>query len=76
MEDPTLAATLLVAVSVLWVCWKWIYHSLETKRPFPGVPMPDGSHWLLGHLGQLVDGNFRASVAWLKESADQHGHVG
>ncbi|CAB9526858.1 Leukotriene-B(4) omega-hydroxylase 2 [Seminavis robusta] len=76
MEDSTLVAQVVVAVSLLWVCSKWIRHYLETKRPFPDVPMPDKSHWLLGHLNLFIDANFRASMGSLKAPTNQYGQVG
>ena len=56
---------LVVGVTlIMYLAWRMIRHHLETKKPFGDkLPMPPGSHFILGHMGTCQFGaDFRDSL--------------
>jgi len=87
MEQPHLSPILnfLVAMLLLLfllhlVATKWIMARMQTKKPFPELPMPlKGNHWLFGHMKTLYGGDseFPHSILRVqKQSANAYGQTG
>jgi cytochrome P450 len=76
--DVSLNYTCLVVglLSVVHFVWCRYQAFLETKTPFPNLPMPPGSHWFLGHLRQM-GGDFRvAQFRMGLEHCNPYGQTG
>jgi cytochrome P450 len=68
-------AAVVVAVTIFYAIGK---PYLETRKPFPGMPMAANCHWLLGHVHishnkKLFPESF---LSVLHDDADVHGRVG
>lgn len=68
-------ATSTAAVYALWRLV--IKPHLESRKPFPDLPMAGGNHWLLGHIPILKETGFgnEAQRQWMFSSADEKGRT-
>jgi cytochrome P450 len=74
--SPEGKAALLVGATFIYVSWRMIRRHLETKKPFGDqLPMPPGSHFILGHMGTRQFGaDFRDSLKGMfVDYADEYG---
>ena len=72
---PTETATVVVSLTLLYMAWRLFRRHLESKKPFFNLPMPPGSHCILGHMGTRVFGaDFRDSLKGMfVDYADEYG---
>lgn len=74
--SPKGTAAILGGATLLFMVWRKIRRYLEIKKPFgDDLPMPPGSHFILGHMGTRVFGaDFRDSLKGMfVDYADEHG---
>ena len=63
LKDPSFAAAAVtVVVAFVYAVAARFKRSLETRKPVPGLPMPEPCHWLHGHAMILPAGDFRDAV--------------
>ena len=75
---PMALALFVLGVTTLYLlCKAWRRH-LETKKPFPNVPMAKGSHFIFGHAGDMLSAdNFQEAFKRIEvESANEYGQTG
>lgn len=74
--SPVGTAVVVVSAALLFLIWRQIRRYLETKKPFGDeLPMPPGSHFILGHMGTRVFGaDFRDTLKGMfADYADEFG---
>jgi len=74
--SPEGTAVAVVSFSLLYLAWRMLRRHLECKKPFGDeLPMPPGSHFILGHMGtREFGGDFRESLKGMfVDSADEYG---
>lgn len=79
MDDgPLMIALSVLGVTTLYLVAKAWRHYLETKKPFPNVPMAKGSHFFFGHAGDMLTAdNFQEAFERIEvDDANEHGQTG
>ena len=76
--DPVTLALFVLGATTLYLLGKAWRRYLETKKPFPNVPMAKGSHFILGHAGDILStDNFQEAFKRLQvDSANEYGQTG
>ena len=78
MDGPVVLALSVLAATTLYALAKAWHHYLETKKPFPDVPMAKGGHFLFGHISAILSGdNFQETFKRVEvDSANEYGQTG
>lgn len=72
-----IAVAIVTASFVISFVWRKVRASLERKNPFPNLPSPPGSHWLLGSAVHVGGTDFIPGYEHLFQNhANEHGQTG
>ena len=72
--SPEATAAVIVAISLFYLAWRKLRAHLESKTPFgKDLPMPSGSHFLMGHLGMFGNDFRSVHQKMCYDEADEKG---
>jgi cytochrome P450 len=79
-QTVLLVASVAISASIFFVFWRQFRRHLESRKPFENLPMPNPSHWLLGHIPVLQelfrDTDSSNSFEGAIECCNEHGQIG
>lgn len=72
--SPEGTAVVVVILTLLYLTWSKLRRHLESKKPFgDDLPMPTGSHFLVGHLGMFGNDFRSVHKRMCYDNADESG---